>query len=174
MDKGRYDQIGCSVRAPDMRYIGVAATDEEARKFATELNASKLPPPGHVLLPDGRCVKVLGTLPMTADGCVVGIDDSDEPNLCERCNQDAPRGVLWHPEYLDRPAELHGDFVFVGCTDAKHKAFYSTRAAATAAQAASGEGKAKSRWMTLRRDGECAIAARMAEGREGEGDGNGR
>ena len=32
------------------------------------------PPADHVRLPDGRDVKVLGTLPMTADGYVVGAD----------------------------------------------------------------------------------------------------
>ncbi len=31
----------------------------------------RLPRAGHVMLPDGKEVKVLGTLPMTADGCVL-------------------------------------------------------------------------------------------------------
>jgi hypothetical protein len=45
-------------------------------------------PEGHIMLPGRRVVKVLGTLPMTADGCVVGFlentclyePDDDHPN----------------------------------------------------------------------------------------------
>jgi len=36
--------------------------------------AEVTPPKGHVLTDDGKVRKVLGTLPLTADGCVVGED----------------------------------------------------------------------------------------------------
>lgn len=36
------------------------------------LQAARTPPPGHIIDDAGVVRKVMGTLPMTADGCVVG------------------------------------------------------------------------------------------------------
>lgn len=47
-------------------------SDPIVRQLSAELTRRMTPPEGHVRLPDGKDVKVLGTLPMTADGVVVG------------------------------------------------------------------------------------------------------
>ncbi len=44
----------------------------ETEKALAELTRRTEVPKGHVKLDDQRVVKVLGTLPMTADGCVLG------------------------------------------------------------------------------------------------------
>lgn len=44
--------------------------DQLVREIAAALTSAANVPEGHVMLPGGRVVKVLGTLPMTADGCV--------------------------------------------------------------------------------------------------------
>lgn len=46
-----------------------AFTAEEA---VAELTRRMTPPPGCVRTPEGKDLKMLGELPMTADGCVVG------------------------------------------------------------------------------------------------------
>lgn len=58
-----------SVNLSGLKYQS-AATDL-VRNIALALDAARKVPEGCVRLPDGRDVKVLGTLPMTADGCVV-------------------------------------------------------------------------------------------------------
>jgi len=60
---------------PDM--IGPVAVEVIA-----ELERRMTPPPGCVRLPDGRDVKVLGELPMTADGCVFGINAPAVYSFC--------------------------------------------------------------------------------------------
>ena len=55
-------------------YCGATAKDP-VKLLRSKLESAKddrNPPPGHVRLPDGRDVRVLGELPMTADGCVLG------------------------------------------------------------------------------------------------------
>lgn len=49
-------------------------TAEEAFEIANHLESSLRAPKGHVIDEEGRVVRVLGTLPMTADGCIVGND----------------------------------------------------------------------------------------------------
>lgn len=86
---------------------------------------------------DGQVRKVLGTLPLTADGCVVGVmpNRKAEERQCRECGQmHDPLAVhLWHPKF-DGPAELSGDYIFVGSTDRPTCEFYGTKAAAEAAR----------------------------------------
>lgn len=76
------------------------------------------PPDGCVRLPDGRDAKVLGTLPITADGCVIGDDCKvfyDGGTVCAELFRSANPGESdWRPFH-------------------PHKA-YSTREAAEAAR----------------------------------------
>jgi hypothetical protein len=123
-------------KARDIVHRHCGSPDDLINGIAKALRAARRVPDGHVREGDVDR-KVLGTLPKTADGCVVGIATIDTSKKCDCCKGDIPSGVLWHPEFLDRPAELHGDFVFVGCTDKPHGQFYSTR---TAAEAAKGGG----------------------------------
>ena len=46
--------------------------DRAGREAMAIALRSMLPPPGHIMDETGAVRKVLGTLPMTADGCVVG------------------------------------------------------------------------------------------------------
>ncbi len=55
-------------------FAGKWMYDGGVRDLALALDAARAVPEGHVRLPDGREVKVLGTLPMTADGCVATIN----------------------------------------------------------------------------------------------------
>lgn len=93
------------------------------RAIAAALTAEReraRPPQGCVRLPDGRDVKVLGTLPLTKDGCVVG-------NHAELW--------IWDCEPIKLRADnigatdVHGDDAFYEAGEC-----YSTRAAAEAAR----------------------------------------
>lgn len=107
--------------------VGVQETQQA---FHDLINALTVPD-GHVRLPSGEDVKVLGTLPMTADGCVVGNKaylwnvvpgskgrDDDKPMRV--CYKQSP--IMDPDEYTDGPMEM-----------------YSTRAAAESARAGGGE-----------------------------------
>lgn len=103
------------------------------------LSASR-PPAGFVRDEHGVDRRVLGTLPVTADGCVVGVrDEYDEAGevVCTTCGQmHDPKDIhLWHPDF-DDPGHLCSDFQFVGFTDRPTIQFYSTREGAEAAKAA--------------------------------------
>ncbi len=49
-----------------------AVRDALMWQIATALLAASKPPPGHIIDDTGTVRKVLGTLPLTADGCVIG------------------------------------------------------------------------------------------------------
>lgn len=79
--------------------------------------------------------KVIGTFPMTADGCVVG-NDYGSSVICECCGQETTTAAkLYHPEFPGKYAELHGGWLFIGNTDRPVNQFYSTHTAAAAASA---------------------------------------
>jgi len=61
------------------------------------LQAARTPPPGHIIDDAGVVRKVLGTLPITKDGCVVGDD-------C-RVWQD---GQMWNTELFRVPTGSNG------------------------------------------------------------------
>ena len=112
---------------------GVVTTHAEClRIMERALTASRKAPEGCVIDDTGTVRKVLGTLPITADGCVV-----------------MPGGFVWlMPPHCANPAGFGfrvleiGDAGFINTkprteTDARWSDCYSTRAAAEAAKGAS-------------------------------------
>lgn len=119
-------------------YKNEGATDTKLiRSIARALAAARAVPDGHVRLSDGREPKVLGALPMTADGCVF-----------------TEWSEVWHPEYpLPSPVKVHWGMAKLGARfyfksnknpmvnewkDVDPSLCYSTREAAEAAAAARG------------------------------------
>lgn len=101
----------------------VEAAMEDAYRTGLTSNAEVRPPPGHVLLPDGRCVRVLGELPMTADGCVIGRNARlwlDLPDVTAYCGEVFCDPIVWQ---ADGPS---------ACVEPNQ--CYSTREAALAAR----------------------------------------
>jgi len=75
----KYDDIAAGVVRLILEAFHVSPRHEPPRinlydEIAKVIRNEATPPPGCVRLPDGRDVKVLGELPMTADGCVFGIN----------------------------------------------------------------------------------------------------
>ena len=95
---------------------------------ATKISAKT----GHALDDTGTVRKVKGKLPIMADGGILGLT-SREDVKCKCCGQDTPAEMVWHPDFLDRPAQLRGDFHFVGGSDRPIGEFYGDREAACAA-----------------------------------------
>jgi hypothetical protein len=87
------------------------------------------PPAGHIMEHDGTVRKVLGTLPVTADGCVA----THESILHHP--SDGPCYMV--PDGHDRPAAAK---VYGGALMVPVASCYSTREAAEAAQRAAGGG----------------------------------
>lgn len=104
----------------------------EAANEIERLRALMLPPEGHILLPDGKCVKVLGTLPVTKDGCAVAHEAEVYTPDGTKC-ENPGNGLVWGPVTfsVDTCERYRVSYPISGC--------YSTREAATAAQAASKE-----------------------------------
>lgn len=103
------------------------------RAIAAAIHEASKAPPGHIL--DGGVVrKVLGTLPITADGCVI----TDE-NTCSLVNIKGEKldaighGMAWGPVTfcVDTGERCRVAYSFSEC--------YSTREAAEAARAKGGE-----------------------------------
>ena len=97
---------------------------EALRNENAVLKKSLTIPDNHVRGPDGVDRRVLGKLPMTADGCVAGV---------EHTGSGEPMTPVYHPDF-DSPGELNFDWLFVGGTDRLVSQFYSTREAALAAR----------------------------------------
>lgn len=102
-------------------------------RLCTRITAALTIPANHIRTHEGKDVKVLGTLPMTADGCVIGIDTSEVTEPCKCCGTEMPQLGVYHPEFPGKRADLRCDYLFIGCTDRKMIQFYSTPEAAEAA-----------------------------------------
>ena len=98
------------------------ACDETAMEAAIvrALQAARTPPAGHIIDDAGEVRKVLGTLPVTADGCVIGTN--------------ATVFGLWTPQYSDGETSVTCSKTS-GVVCAPH-ACWSTRKAAEAAKEA--------------------------------------
>lgn len=95
--------------------------DQKLRLVGTGREAKISAPEGHVLTDDGVVRKVLGSLPVTADGCVVGVEND------HHCAD------LWHLD--DMPVFVRPEWKsFPGFSKC-----YSTRTAAESAHEAAGE-----------------------------------
>jgi hypothetical protein len=107
----------------------LAAKDARVRELEAEnerLRADRVPPPGHIIDDKGTVRRVLGTLPVTADGSIA-------------C-QDA---VVWHPingacypvpDGLNVAAKVYGGSTLVPVSEC-----FATREAAEAAREAGGK-----------------------------------
>lgn len=89
-------------------------TKEAIAAYASALRAAATVQEGCVMLPGGKVVKVLGTLPMTADGCVVGDGASiwypatenwhvSEPMRSPSHNESGWRSYYTSKSYGERP-----------------------------------------------------------------------